>query len=225
MKLVNFAKSITVIMIVAVIFTGCRKELNQPVNPNSASSADFVLTDVDALAVQADNDFVNSEITGGTESEEFAISNDGLPDAYCVTEATADINSLRRDVDGAGIRKCLSELKLSDEQIAKIRRIFKGYEECKHSVIVRHRNISQELLKKYNSKRDELLKALRNGRITKAQFEAKMKELRKMYNAEREALNQKARAALKDCYTKMLRSLNGVLTERQWKAFVNCYRH
>lgn len=226
MKIQKLTSWMSAAAVAAVLLTACSKEQNQPVSAVNSGSNDMAAAEITVLANQADNDFMNAEITGGTEESAFVISNDGLPDAYTVTEATADeINSLKRDGDAAGIRKCLHALSLKEEQIVKIKRLFAAYEGCKHSVIVRHHLAQKELLVKYNRMHEELVKALRNGRITKEQFEAKVKELRKMFTAERTILAEKGRAALKSCYEKMLRGLNGILTERQWKAFINCYKH
>ncbi|MES2617663.1 MAG: hypothetical protein V4613_07285 [Bacteroidota bacterium] len=226
MKTKQLTTWIAAVAFAAIIFTGCSKEQNQPVSSTTSGSGDMAAAEITVLVDQADNDFMNATYTGGSETEDFDMTNSGLPDAYTITEATADeINSLKRDGDGAGIRKCLHALSLKEEQLAKIKRLFSAYEACKHSIIIRHHNAQKELIIKYNRMREELVKALRNGRITKQQFEAKMKELRKMFNADREALAKKGREALKGCYEKMLRGLNGVLTERQWKAFINCYKH
>lgn len=211
------------VAVAAIIFTGCSKEQTEVSSTPSAS--ELSIPEVDVLSTLADEAFMNAEIEGGNEFEEFTMENDGLPDAYQVTEATADeINSTKRDGNARRFRACLSDLKLDRDQIAKIRRTFKAYEECKHHIIVRHRNALHELIKTYNAKREELVKAVRNGRITKAEFETKMKELRVEFNRHKHNLASKARAALKDCYAKMLRSMHSILSERQWKAFVNCYR-
>ncbi len=211
------------VAVVAIFFASCSKD--QSSNINSTPSSELSIPEIEVLASQADEAFMNTEVQGGTESEAFIMESDGLPDAYQVTESTADeINSTKRDGNASRLKVCLSKLELDPDQIAKIRRLFRAYEDCKHSIIVRHGNALRELIKTYNGKREELVKALRNGRISKAEFEEKMKALRIEFNRHKNDLASKARAALKDCYTKMLRGLNGVMTERQWKAFVNCYR-
>lgn len=209
--------------VAAILFTGCSKQ--DQASPVSASGSNTELTvpEIDVLADQADNEFVNLEVSGGTESEGFVLENDGLPDAYQVTESTIDEMN-KRDGNAKRLRHCLSKLELSSEQVAKIRRLFHAYEECKGSIVKRHAGAVRDLVARFNERHEELVKALRNGRITKQQFEEKVKALRAEFNRTKAALAEKARAALKSCYTHMLRGMNGVLTERQWKAFVNCYR-
>lgn len=209
---------------ITAFFSSCSKE-SPEITSNEAPAQEMSLPEVDAMVNQADDEFVNSEVQGGTEEEAFTIEYDGLPDAYQITESTADeLNSGKRDGNARRFRACLGKLELDGDQIAKIRRIFKAYQDCKHDIIVRHASAMKALLIKYNDKRDALVKALRNGRITKEEFEKHMKALRIEFNKAKHELASKARVALKNCYIKMLRGLHSVLTERQWKAFVNCYR-
>ncbi len=209
----------------AIIFTSsCSKE-QTPVSATPASANELSIPEVDQLALQADEAFINTDIIGGSETEEFSLSNDGIPDQYMVSESTADeINTTKRDGNARRMRACLKELELSGEQIAKIRIIFRNYEDCNKYVIGRHRNAMQELTVKMNDKLKLLVKAFRDGRITKEEFEAKVKSLRAEFQTLKNALAEKSRSALKECYTRLLRGLNQVMTERQWKAFVNCYR-
>ncbi len=208
----------------AIIFSSCSKEQTQ-VSSASQTASEYSLSEIDVLGNQADEAFANIEITGGTETEDFAVTNGGIPDAYQVTESTADeINSAKRDGNARRLRACLGQLELSREQVAKIRVLFRTYEDCNKYVLNRHRNAMNNLTDTMNAKLKRLNMALREGKITKAQYEAGIKALRVEFNRIAAELASKSRAALKECYTRMLRGLNQILTERQWKAFVNCYR-
>lgn len=209
---------------ITILLASCSKEPKSDISSNAGTN-ELNIPEMDVLATQADESFMNSEVQGGTETEEFTMESDGLPDAYQVSESTADeINSTKRDGSARRLRACLSKLELDADQIAKIRRLFKAYEDCKHSIIIRHGQALRQLLHAYNEKREALVKALRNGRITKAEFEENMKTLRVELQRHKNELASKARVALKNCYKNMLRGLHSVMTERQWKAFVNCYR-
>jgi hypothetical protein len=210
-------------VLMSIIFIGCsRNEEVKPAN-TEGTATEMSAPEIEVLATVADDAFINMEANGGTETEGFSLENDGLPDAYQVTESTAD-EIAKRDGNARRLKACLSKLELSSEQVAKLRRTFKAYDECKSSIIKRHSAALRELLAKFNARHDELVKALRNGRITKQQFEEKMKALRVEFHRAKAHLAEKARTALKSCYTHMLRSMHSILTERQWKAFVNCYR-
>lgn len=207
-----------------VFAASCSKE-DTSISSANAGSTELVLPEVDQLGIQADEAFINTEFTGGTETEDFAISNDGIPDQYMVTASTVDdMVSGKRDGNARRMRACLSELELSGEQITKIRVVFGHYEDCNKSIIHRHREAMKNLTDSMNAKLKLLVEALKNGRITKDQFEANVKEMRSRFSTIRIALAEKSRAAMKECYTRMLRGLNQILTERQWKAFVICYK-
>ncbi len=206
----------------AILLTACSKTEQQPA-PGTDSHIESSSSEITVLTDVADNEFMNMEVSDGNETEGFMVENDGLPDAYQVSESTADEVG-KRDDRAKRFKACLVKLQLSQEQIAKMRRIFKAYEDCKGSIIARHALAVKELLAKFNARHEELLKALKSGRINKQQFEEKMKAMRIEFNRTTAAFAEKARAALKDCYMHMLRGMHGVLTDRQWKAFVNCYR-
>lgn len=209
--------------LVAMIFTACSKEENKISNGSSPSA--YSVPEIDVLSNEADLEFSSFEVSGGNENEGFYAEYDGLPDAYQVDENTADeMVSAKRDGSAKRLRACLSKLELDAEQIAKLRRAFHAYNDCKSSVVKRYSHAMRELTAKMNARHEELLKALRAGRITKEEFEKSMKALRIEFNRHQNQLAMKARAALKDCYTKMLRVMHSILSERQWKAFVNCYR-
>lgn len=220
----NLNKWIACVALAAIIFTGCSKQEVMP-NSETITSNELSIPEIDILVQEADQEFVNFEVSGGNELEGFYSDNDGLPDAYQVTESTIDeMVTAKRDGSAKRLRVCLSKLELDADQTAKIRRVFAAYHDCKHSVIKRYSNALRELTVKYNARHDELLKALRAGRITKEEFEKSIKALRIEFNRAQNILAKNARVALKNCYDKMLRMMHSILNERQWKAFVACYR-
>lgn len=79
---------------------------------------------------------------------------------------------------------------------------------------------------KYKDLAAEQAKLLRAEKITKTEYEQRMARLRHAFQKElRELqLKDKVNEALKDCHAKFLRHLNSILTDRQWKAFVDCYK-
>lgn len=212
-------------VVLTIAFSSCSKKENITPNNNAVVGSEMVDQEIAVLSDQTDDEFENSELMGGTETEGFYLDNDGIPDAYQITESTADeILSNKRAGEARRFVACMKDLNLSNEQIAQLRKAFKIYQDCHSNIILRHRLAMKTLLNKYNEKHAELVKALRNGRITKEQFAKKVKELRQAFMKERHEINSKVRAALKDCYSHLLKNIHRILTERQWKAFVNCYR-
>jgi hypothetical protein len=213
-------------VILTIAFSSCsKKESITPKTDNSVVNNEMVEQEISVLNDQTDDEFENSELMGGTETEGFYLDNDGIPDAYQITESTADyILGSKRAGEARRFIACMKELNLSKDQIESLRKAFKIYEECHSSILVRHRLAIKSLLEKYNNKHAELVKALREGKITKRQFEERVQGLRKAFMQERHEINSKVRAALKECYAHLLKNINRILNERQWKAFVNCYR-
>lgn len=221
----NFKVWMAAAAVTAMMITGCSKEEIPSVQ--SPASSELSIPEIDVLVNQTDEEFSAPELNGGTENEVFSSEYDGIPDAYQVDESTADnlsSNSVSGHATGKRMRKCLSGLKLSNDQIAKLKRLFVSYHDCKSGIVKRHALAMRSLIAKYNEKHDMLVKALRNGRITKAEFEKHVKALRIEFKRSANQLAKSSRMALRNCYSKMLRGLHSILNERQWKAFVNCYR-
>lgn len=212
---------ISAAMLAVISFTACKKDGSNAVTPSDNGQSQ----EISVMVNQADQSFADPALYGGSESEEFYFDNDGLPDAYLIAESDLDgLTGVKREISPRRIIGCLAKLELTDTQIVQLRRVFKDYEGCKLSVVNRYNNAIAELIKKANASREELVKMLRDGKITKEQFEKRMQALRVDLVKQRNAMAEKARQALKECYTTFLRNTNGILTERQWKAFINCYR-
>ena len=204
-----------IIAIMAVTLTGCKKE--------TATTDDSAKYDAQLVIDDADNAYNNSNINEGSETSEFSAENEGLPEAYTIVETDMDDAGYKR----ANVKRlfvCLKKLDLTDSQIAKIRRYVRAYEACKAYDIQRHREAYAKLVIRVESLRKEYLAQLNNGKITKAQFAAKMKELRADFEQSLKAIKVSFAKNLKACYEKFMRSLKDILTDRQWRAFVDCYR-
>ena len=224
----NFKKAALAFGIMALAFIGCRKEqlnLNPALNTNSE-------TEIQALAVQTeteDNVILYDDVTN-----EMVAANEGISVDYLVNSDDLDENenlsgrhsSGRDDIRNHSFMRCLKDLKLDSAQMRQLRMALKDYNDCNASAVHRARAIHAKLAAKYKDLAAEQAQLLKDGKITKAEFQQRIERIRKAFQKElRELqLKEKVNAALKDCHAKFLRQLNGILTERQWNAFVACYK-
>ena len=224
----NFKKAALAFGIIAIALIGCRKEqiiLNPTLNDASES-------EIQSLSVQTETESDAFEIMYDETTNEMVAVNEGIAADYLVSdkdfsvEETPSGSSSTSNVRDHSFLRCLKDLKLEDDQIKKIRIALGEYKDCKASAIHRARAIHAKLVAKYKDLAAEQAKLLTDGKITKAEYEQRIARLRHAFQKElRELqLKEKLHEALKDCHAKFLRQLNGVLTDRQWKAFVNCYR-
>jgi len=121
---------------------------------------------------------------------------------------------------------CLSGLQLSDEQISTIRGTMQGYEACKENAVQCARAVYRELRMEYQQTFHRLVSAYRNGTLTEREFRRKVAELRTEFRHElrRLHLREKLDQAFKRCLREFMETLHGVLTDRQWRSFVECCR-
>jgi hypothetical protein len=212
--------------IMAIALIGCRKEslnLNPSLNPSSES-------EIQSLVIQTDQESEALETTFNESTNEIAVVNEGLAADYLVTEYDFNTESGSDPANASSLNRsfirCLKDLKLEEDQIKKIRMALTDYEDCKSSAIKRARAIHHDLVAKYRELAAEQAKLLRAGKITKAEFEQRISRLRHAFMKELRALQlkEKLNEALKNCHNKLLRQINGILNERQWKAFIACYK-
>ncbi len=229
----NLKIAALVIGIMALTITGCKKECMN-LDPAQTNLSE---TEIQALAVQSESENEAPEILYDETTSEMVAVNEGIAIDYLAsaedfnnngvtgTDSKIDARTTSNIRDHSFVR-CLHGLKLTDDQTKKIRIAFGEYNDCKASAIHRARAIHAHLVAKYKDLAHEQAKLLRAGKITKEEYDARIARIRHAFQKElRELqLKEKLNHALKDCYTKFLRNLNGILTERQWKAFVACHK-
>jgi len=215
MKLKFIYTGIALAVITIFTVTSCKKE-TQMVDDSAKYDAQLIIDD-------ADNSYNAVTITEGTETTEFGAENEGMPEAYTLVETDMDDAGFKRGVDKRFFA-CLKKLNLTDTQVVQLRKALRAYEECKAVDISRHREAYAKLLLRVENSRKELIAQLKNGKITKAEFEQKMKALRADFEQSLKYIKASFAKTLKACYEKYMRANKEILTERQWKAFVDCYR-
>ncbi len=213
LKLIHTGLALAVIAVLTV--TSCKKETQQ-INDEAKYDAQLIIDD-------ADKSYNEVVINEGGENDEFSSENEGLPEAYILVETDMDDAGFKRGVDRRYFA-CLKKLNLTDTQAAQIRKALRAYEACKAADIKRHREAYAKLILRIEAARKDLLAQLRAGKITKAEFEQGIKELRADFVKSLRIIKESFAKTLKACYDKFLRATKEILTDRQWKAFVDCYR-
>ncbi|MDI1234632.1 MAG: hypothetical protein PSX81_10145 [bacterium] len=218
-KSMKTALALSAILLFAAV--GCKKQAETVAPATTDNSALFEAQSV-AIVDNADETYNDAIALGGNETDAFYADNDGLPEAYVMVET---------DMDDAGFKRadnryfaCIKKLNLSDTQAMKLRRALRAYEACKAADIKAHREAYVKLSTRIENSRKELVAQLRNGKITKAQFEEGMAKLRKDFEISLRYIKVSFAKNLKACYYKFMSATKEILTERQWKAFVDCYR-
>jgi len=86
--------------------------------------------------------------------------------------------------------------------------------------------IYRELSEKYKVKYQRLWNAYQDGTITKEEFREKVTELKAAFKKELREMHFKEKLddTLKVCLRKFFKALHETLSERQWNAFVECYK-
>lgn len=214
------------IMVVGI--TGCKKEAMETL----VSDTDLSSSEIQALAVQSENQGNEVEITYDEVTAIMAAVNEGIAPDYLVLseDLDADENSSSPSVQSrSSIRnnsfiRCIRGVKPDSTQARQIKAALKDYDDCKSSAIKRARTIHSQLQAKYKGLAEDQRKLLKDSTITRQQYKERIERLRFAFQKELKDLHLKEKLgdALKACHEKFLRKLNGILSERQWKAFIAC---
>lgn len=223
--------SALVIGMMAFALTGCKKD---KLVEQNATTQEIVNEDLTALVSQADEDANNMESTYDEATEDVAMENDGIAYDYLVEAQDVDADENSQDATVAKRKKirrnsfiyCLRGTNPSKDQVRKLKYAVGEYSKCKESAIKRARAIYAKLYAKYKKLAQEQIRLYKAGKITKKELTSRIARIRFAFNKEyRELkLKEKLHTALRNCYRSLLKDVKGVLTDRQWKAFVNCYR-
>lgn len=223
-------KATLVLGVVLIAFTACKKEDFKRV---ATATEDIELS---AIANQASSDMISQDATDDSPEYGVARLDEGIAYDYLAEAADMDEveepagnddqRDLRKNVRNHSFIACLRKLDLSERQIMGVKKSLMKYEDCKESAVKRARAIHQKLVEQYKAKFERLHKAFRNGDITEREFKQAVHKLRESFNKELRELQikEKLDAAFQHCYREFLGNLKSILTERQWKAFVNCHK-
>ena len=194
----------------------CKKETATPTAPTTTEDLISVLD-------QTDKNYQEVEVIDGNEEQEFSSQNEGLAESYLLEEVDMDNAGYKRNVERRFI-SCIKKLDLTDAQVASLRSNLRQFEGCKAADVRKHREAYELLRKRIENIRQEALAKLKRGDITKAQFEEKMQLLRKDFVESLRKIKMSYASNLRMCYEKFLRGIKATLTDRQWRAFMECYR-
>ncbi len=212
---------------IMLAMTGCKKDQsldqNIPTDEQITILIDQSWNRMASEGLFPENPSLGIEMLNEGIAPDFLLDETYFEDAPPATETNhANWYSIR---DHSFIQ-CLRGIQLSEEQTAGVRHNIREYASCKEDALQRARSIYRELRAEYHQRFQRLVNAYRNGTLTEREFHQKVAELRSDFRNElrqlhlRESLDD----AFKNCLRVCMRELHGILTERHWNAFVECYR-
>lgn len=208
---------LTVAFLMSIV--GCKKESVSNNNTDALIAEQEIVNVIDETSTK----YEDATVVEGTESVEFMAENEGLPESYMLIEQDMDDAGFKRLEEKRFIR-CIKNLNLTDSQVLRLRLALRNYENCKAEDIKKHREAYKSLRDRIENIRKEWVAKLRKGDITEAQFKEKMGKLRNEFSEGLKRIKESYAKTLRACYEKFVRAIKLTLTERQWKAFIECYR-
>jgi len=214
-------KNLLFIMLIVALaaFTGCNKQNETTI----VSSED----EINALTDQAITGFETQEVYSDESEKGIYMQDDGIPPDFLVEETDLEgKDTLRKHIRDHSFIDCLRGLNLSEIQKSEIKQGIREYRDCKGDAVKRAKAIYRELVEKYKIKFERIGEAYKNGTISREKFKELVAELKSEFRRELHSLQlkEKLHDALKTCFRSFLKDLHAILTERQWKAFVECYK-
>lgn len=218
-----FLKGTLIFGILLIMVASCKKD-----NPSGQVTSTDEFT---ALADQAGTNMDNQEVYSDDPSQTIYMLNDGIAVDFLVNENCMDDQNSGKDsttkyIKDHSFMRCLKGLALSDSQFVKVKHGLREYNACSDHSIKRVKAIYHDLKEKYHVLYLRLWNAFQNGTITKEEFKRKVAQLRIDFKKEVLSLHlkEKLHDALKHCLRVFFKDLHSILTERQWNAFVKCYK-
>ncbi len=218
--MMNYNRILRIATVIAAfilfVISSCKKEAEV------VSSIDNYPAEI--LMNQANEQYIALNYTEGNDSTPYYASNDGMPELYTLTEADMDSAGYKRAFEEKRFFKCLKKQTLTDSQEHMLRRALRAYELCKRLDMLAHKEAYAKLLLKTENTRKEYIAQLKNGVITKAQFEVKMRDLKASFETGLKLIKETYAKRLAACCEIFVRKTKEILTKDQWRAFVDCYK-
>jgi hypothetical protein len=220
-------KSLLVAMVLYAVAVSCTKDTPAEETPVLGET-------ISSLAETAVGAFEDQEVLEDESTGTLYMVNDGIPADFLVDEKCMDTppGDGEEGIDMSLVRersfiRCLRGLSLDPAQQRQVRNDLQTYNDCKKQAIHRVRAIYSEVKATYHTKYQRLLNAFRSGNLTREAFRTKVAELRIAFKREINSLhlNEKLAEKLKGCLRGFFTALHEDLSERQWNAFVECYRN
>ena len=214
-----YQKSVIMLFVAFMAFTACKKQNETTtVSPEDEIIvlADKAITGMDSQEVYSDNPDMG-----------IYMKNDGIPADFLVEETDLEgKDTLRQKIRDHSFIACLRGLNLTESQVSEIKQDIQVYVKCKENAVQRAKAIYRELHEKYKAKYKRIYAAFQDGSISKEKFITLVAELKIEFRRELKSLQlkEKLHEAFKKCFRIFLKDLHSILTERQWNAFVECYK-
>ena len=223
-------KAIVVLGAAILAFSACKKDAVQ-LATNSSSN------DITALSDQAESEIANVDIQNLDPALGIFMETEGIAVDYTVIASDLESDDVvsrtnRSDSDfAAAVHSrsfivCVRAAKLDSTQKRAVVKALKAYEECKGAAMKRARAIYANLKLQYRDSVENLMKDLKAGNISKADFAAGMHRLRVEFRKDLMDMHirEKLNIAFRNCYRDFLATLKSIMTADQWAAFVKCHK-
>ena len=211
--------SVIMLLVAFTTFTACKKQ-NDPTTVSPE-------TEITAMAEQAIAGMDNQEVYSDKPDMGIYMKNEGIPPDFLVEETDLEgKDSVRQNIRDHSFIACLRGLNLTESQILAIKQDIRDYRDCKENALQRAKTIYRDLNEKYKAKYKRIYAAFQNGTISREKFKTLVAELQVEFRRELRNLHLKEKLddIFRSCFRIFLKDLHSILTERQWNAFVECYK-
>lgn len=221
MKALRFGSAIAVSLL---LFNACSKEGGVSVQPDAQLSADYTLVDFDELDAPQVSDGMTADFT--LENPEKHLDETPCdrpaekPGGKCDGKGKPGPGARPGDEKHA-LGAVLHKMGLTATQKESVKRFMRDHCMCIAEHLKKANGINREVITAFNRKRAELMKALKDNRITQAEFKAKMKALKDEMIQRMKNNNDKRvqMDVMRKCEEQFLHNIASVLDTRQTEIF------
>jgi hypothetical protein len=202
--------------ILILVVAACKK--------NNTGTIESYSDQINAMVDKSGATMDNQEVFTDDSTCTIYMLNDGISPEFLADESCLSDDPAKTFIRDHSFVKCLRGLSLSEKQVDAVKQCLRTYNACSEKAVKRAGIIYLELKEKYRGKYLRIYNAWQNGSITKKEFKQKLEELRLAFKQElrRMHLREKLDEALKQCLRECFKGLHGILSERQWDAFIAC---
>jgi hypothetical protein len=162
--------------------------------------------------------FFEFEINGGTKEEPISLPSEGMDGIYGIR--LTDLDNL--EGDDLSLFDCINSLNPGIVQKVKLRDVSNTFAVCRYSTSLTYQDDIADLLDNIEMERKDIIRQFELGQLNEQQLNEGLSELRARFVLSYLDIKDFFSGFFRGCTHTLITDIQTILSNQQWKTFVNC---
>lgn len=173
---------------------------------------------IESMVNKVHQGFFEFEILGGTKEEAIYLPSEGMDGIYGVR--SADLDNL--EGDDLTLFECVNTLNPGILQKVRLRDVSNTFAVCRFSISIAYKEDIAALLENTELERKNILEQFEIGELTEQEVEEDLLALKNSFRLSYLDIKEFYSGFFRTCTHTLITEIQTILTNPQWRTFVNC---